>query len=58
MFRYGETENEAVWLMMFPLSIIGEAKTWLDELDKGTIATWDELRTIFISRFFPPALFD
>nr|GEW59095.1 reverse transcriptase domain-containing protein [Tanacetum cinerariifolium] len=25
---------------------------------KGTIATWDELRTAFISRFFPPALFD
>lgn len=45
MFRYGETENEAVWLMMFPLSLTGEAKTWLDELDEGTIATWDELRT-------------
>ncbi|GJS35464.1 reverse transcriptase domain-containing protein [Tanacetum coccineum] len=25
---------------------------------KGTIETWDELRTAFISRFFPPALFD
>ena len=49
MFRYGETENEVVRLMMFPLSLTGEAKTWLDELDKGTIATWDELRTAFIS---------
>ena len=58
MFRYGETENEAVRLMMFPLSLTGEAKTWLDELDEGTIATWDELRTTFISRFFPPTLFD
>ncbi|GJX53172.1 reverse transcriptase domain-containing protein [Tanacetum coccineum] len=35
-----------------------EAKTWLDELNEGTIETWDELRTAFISRFFPPALFD
>ncbi|GJT74830.1 reverse transcriptase domain-containing protein [Tanacetum coccineum] len=25
---------------------------------KGTIETWDELQTAFISRFFPPALFD
>ncbi|GJY27443.1 reverse transcriptase domain-containing protein [Tanacetum coccineum] len=25
---------------------------------KGTIETWDELRTAFISRFFSPALFD
>ncbi|GJS61736.1 reverse transcriptase domain-containing protein [Tanacetum coccineum] len=52
------TENEDVRLMMFPLSLTGEAKAWLDELNKGTIKTWDELRTAFISRFFPPALFD
>ncbi|GJS04268.1 reverse transcriptase domain-containing protein [Tanacetum coccineum] len=36
---------------------IKEAKTWLDELNEGTIETWDELRTTFISRFFLPALF-
>lgn len=44
--------------MMFPLSLTGEAKTWLDELDEGTIESWDELRTAFFSRLFPPALFD
>ncbi|GKC41351.1 reverse transcriptase domain-containing protein [Tanacetum coccineum] len=44
--------------MMFPLSLTGKAKTWLDELNEGTIKTWDELRTAFISRLFPPALFD
>ncbi|GKD87828.1 reverse transcriptase domain-containing protein [Tanacetum coccineum] len=58
MFKYRDTENEAIRLMMFPLSLIGEAKTWLDELNEGTIETWDELRTTFISRFFPLALFD
>ncbi|GJS18520.1 retrovirus-related pol polyprotein from transposon TNT 1-94 [Tanacetum coccineum] len=58
MFKYQDTENEAVRLMMFPLSLTGEEKTWLDELNEGTIKTWDELRTAFISRFFPPALFD
>ncbi|GJT54959.1 reverse transcriptase domain-containing protein [Tanacetum coccineum] len=58
MFKYRDTENEAVRLMMFPLSLTGEEKTWLDELNEGTIETWDELRTTFISRFFPPALFD
>ncbi|GJU16945.1 reverse transcriptase domain-containing protein [Tanacetum coccineum] len=58
MFKYRDTENEAVRLMMFPLSLTEEAKTWLDELNEGTIKTWDELRTTFISRFFPPALFD
>ncbi|GJW65922.1 reverse transcriptase domain-containing protein [Tanacetum coccineum] len=58
MFKYRDTKNEAVRLMMFPLSLTGEAKTWLDELNEGTIKTWDEPQTAFISRFSPPALFD
>ncbi|GKF37767.1 reverse transcriptase domain-containing protein [Tanacetum coccineum] len=58
MFKYIDTKNEAVHLMMFPLSLTGEAKTWLDELNEKTIKTWDEHFTAFISRFFPPALFD
>ncbi|GJV80785.1 hypothetical protein Tco_1516655 [Tanacetum coccineum] len=39
MFKYRDTENEAVRLIMFPLSLTGEAKTWLDELNEGTIET-------------------
>ncbi|GJV01280.1 reverse transcriptase domain-containing protein [Tanacetum coccineum] len=58
MFKYRDTKNEAVRLMMFTLSLTGEAKTWLGELNEGTMETWDELRNTFISRFFPPALFD
>ncbi|GKB26837.1 reverse transcriptase domain-containing protein [Tanacetum coccineum] len=58
MFKYRDTENEAIRLMMFPLSLTGESKTWLDELNEGTIETWDELRTTFISRLFPPTIFD
>ncbi|GJY12101.1 reverse transcriptase domain-containing protein [Tanacetum coccineum] len=58
MFKYRDTENEAVRLMMFPLLLTREAKICLDELNEGTIETWDELRTDFISRFFSPALFD
>nr|GEW97377.1 zinc finger, CCHC-type [Tanacetum cinerariifolium] len=34
-----DTENEAVHLMMFPLSLTGEAKTWLDELNEEEIFT-------------------
>ncbi|GKA98961.1 reverse transcriptase domain-containing protein, partial [Tanacetum coccineum] len=58
MFKYRDTKNEVVRLMMFPLSLTREAKTWLDELNEGTIKTWDELQIAFISRFFLPALFD
>ncbi|GKF90600.1 hypothetical protein Tco_0274301 [Tanacetum coccineum] len=38
-FAIKDTKNEAVSLMMFPLSLTGEAKTWLDELNEGTIET-------------------
>ncbi|GJS12719.1 reverse transcriptase domain-containing protein [Tanacetum coccineum] len=58
MLKYRDTENEVVRLMMFPLLLTGEAKTWLNKLNEGTIETLDELRTDFISRFFPSALFD
>ncbi|GKD25531.1 hypothetical protein Tco_1231745 [Tanacetum coccineum] len=43
MFKYRDTENKVVRLMMFPLSLTGEEKTWLDKLNEGTIETWDEL---------------
>ncbi|GJU76793.1 hypothetical protein Tco_1273863 [Tanacetum coccineum] len=43
MFKYRDTKNEVVRLMMFPLSLTGEAKTWLDKINEGTIETWDEL---------------
>ncbi|GJR59737.1 hypothetical protein Tco_1501899 [Tanacetum coccineum] len=49
MFKYRDTKNEAVCLMMFPISLTGEAKTWMDELNEGTIKTWDELRIAFIT---------
>ncbi|GJY90872.1 hypothetical protein Tco_0506068 [Tanacetum coccineum] len=39
MFKYRDTENEAVHLMMFLLSFTGEAKTWLEELNEETIKT-------------------
>ncbi|GJU95068.1 hypothetical protein Tco_1319824 [Tanacetum coccineum] len=36
MFKYRDTENEAVRLMMFPLSLTGEAKTCDDEDEEST----------------------
>ncbi|GJZ14320.1 reverse transcriptase domain-containing protein [Tanacetum coccineum] len=36
-FAIKDIENEVVHLMMFSLSLTREAKTWLDELNEGTI---------------------
>ncbi|GKC42445.1 hypothetical protein Tco_1060167 [Tanacetum coccineum] len=54
-FAIKDTENELVCLMMFPLSLTGEAKTWLDELNEGTIKTWEELLSLADS--FPQLFF-
>nr|GEW82413.1 reverse transcriptase domain-containing protein [Tanacetum cinerariifolium] len=37
MFKYGKTESEAVKLLIFPLSLCGEAKTWFNELNEESI---------------------
>ncbi|GKA18870.1 reverse transcriptase domain-containing protein [Tanacetum coccineum] len=50
-------KEEAVMLRTFPFSLSGEAKIWLNELEDGTITSWNELREAFISRYFSPAKF-
>ncbi|GKF66361.1 hypothetical protein Tco_0192878 [Tanacetum coccineum] len=44
LFQYGKNQKEAVKLRTFPFSLSGEAKTWMNELDEGTITSWNELR--------------
>nr|GEW53883.1 reverse transcriptase domain-containing protein [Tanacetum cinerariifolium] len=46
-----DTENEVFHLMMFPLSLTREAKTWLDELNEGTIKTIDIINGILKEDF-------
>ncbi|GJT41398.1 reverse transcriptase domain-containing protein [Tanacetum coccineum] len=58
MFKYGETQSEAVKLLMFPLSLCDDARYWFDELNEESITSWDQMRRAFISRFFPPSLFE
>ncbi|GJU15359.1 reverse transcriptase domain-containing protein [Tanacetum coccineum] len=58
MFKYGETQSEVVKLLIFPLSLCDKAKTWFNELNEESITSWDQMRRAFISRFFPPSLFN
>ncbi|GJY15616.1 reverse transcriptase domain-containing protein [Tanacetum coccineum] len=44
-------------LSTFPFSLSGEAKTWMNELDEGTITSWNEMREASISRYFCLAKF-
>ncbi|XP_015165478.1 uncharacterized protein [Solanum tuberosum] len=40
-------------LRLFPLSLIGEATNWLNEMPDDSIRTWIELKEAFLERFFP-----
>ncbi|GJR06243.1 hypothetical protein Tco_0529227 [Tanacetum coccineum] len=39
MFRYGETQSEAVKIMIFPYSLSDKAKTWFKELNEESITS-------------------
>ncbi|GKB65409.1 reverse transcriptase domain-containing protein [Tanacetum coccineum] len=58
MFRYGTTNADAIKLKLFPSSLAGDAKVWFNELSPGVIATWEQMRQAFVSKFFPPVMFD
>ncbi|GJW60529.1 reverse transcriptase domain-containing protein [Tanacetum coccineum] len=58
MFKYGETQSEAVKLLIFPFSLCDKAKSWFNELNEDSITSWDQMRKAFINRFFPPSLFN
>ncbi|GKD23423.1 reverse transcriptase domain-containing protein [Tanacetum coccineum] len=51
LFQYGENQEDTVMLRTFPFSLSGEAKIWLNEIDEGTITSWNELREAFISLY-------
>ncbi|GJX63129.1 reverse transcriptase domain-containing protein [Tanacetum coccineum] len=42
-------------LMLFPFSIEGAARIWLEKEPPRSIQTWDDLVSKFINQFFPPS---
>ncbi|GKE08103.1 putative reverse transcriptase domain-containing protein [Tanacetum coccineum] len=49
MFRYGNTNANAIKLKLFPSSLAGNAKVWFNELSPGVITTWEQIRQSFVS---------
>ncbi|GJR94016.1 reverse transcriptase domain-containing protein [Tanacetum coccineum] len=58
MFRYGNTNVDSTKLKFFPSSLAGDAKVWYNESTPEVIAMWEQMREAFVSRFFPPAMFN
>ncbi|GJZ11396.1 reverse transcriptase domain-containing protein [Tanacetum coccineum] len=54
-FRHPEVPNTSIKLLLFPFSLDGEARDWLDKEPPRSIITWDDLVSKFINQFFPPS---
>ncbi|GJV82118.1 reverse transcriptase domain-containing protein [Tanacetum coccineum] len=54
-FRHPEVPNTSIKLLLFPFSLDGEARDWLDKEPPRSILTWDDLVAKFINQFFPPS---
>nr|GEY01370.1 reverse transcriptase domain-containing protein [Tanacetum cinerariifolium] len=44
-----------VTLLLFPFSLEGKVRTWLDKEPPCSILTWEDLVSKFINQFFPPS---
>ncbi|GJZ85463.1 reverse transcriptase domain-containing protein [Tanacetum coccineum] len=51
-FRHPEVPNTSVKLLLFPFSLDGEARDWLDKEPPRSILTWDDLVSKFINQYF------
>nr|GEV73505.1 reverse transcriptase domain-containing protein [Tanacetum cinerariifolium] len=54
-FRHPEVSNTTIKLLLFPFSLEGEARIWLDKEPPRSILTWKYLVSKFINQFFLPS---
>ncbi|GKB08460.1 reverse transcriptase domain-containing protein [Tanacetum coccineum] len=54
-FRHPEVPNTSIKLLLFPFSLDGEARDWLDKEPPRLILTCYDLVAKFINQFFPPS---
>ncbi|GJU24709.1 reverse transcriptase domain-containing protein [Tanacetum coccineum] len=53
--KFPNVPNTSVKLMLFPFSLEGAARIWLEKEPPRSIETWDDLVSKFINKFFPPS---
>nr|GFC15631.1 reverse transcriptase domain-containing protein [Tanacetum cinerariifolium] len=53
--KYKDVPNSVIKLILFPFSLAGVARRWLEKEPPHSITTWDDLVSKFINEFFPPS---
>nr|GFC32269.1 reverse transcriptase domain-containing protein [Tanacetum cinerariifolium] len=54
-FRHPEVPDTTIKLLLFPFSLEGQERIWLDKEPPRSILTWEDLVLKFINQFFPPS---
>src|ERR1044071_3558235 len=55
MQKYKEVDGDIVKLKLFPFSLRGRAKEWLQSLPKNSIDSWSKCKDAFIGKYYSPA---
>ncbi|GJU81674.1 hypothetical protein Tco_1284039 [Tanacetum coccineum] len=55
LFHIPNITIDLVMLRAFPMSLTGAASRWLRNKPTGSITTWEDLKTKFLSKYCPPA---
>ncbi|GKA54409.1 putative reverse transcriptase domain-containing protein [Tanacetum coccineum] len=55
LFNIPGVSQDAVLLRVFPFTLSGAAKRWVDRLTPGAVNTWDLFKKAFIQRYCPPS---
>nr|GEU80877.1 DNA-directed DNA polymerase [Tanacetum cinerariifolium] len=53
--RVPNVPSSSIKLTLFPVSLEGAARIWLEKEPPRSILTWDDLVSKFINQFFPPS---
>ena len=48
-----DLDLDVIGLRVFPLLLTGEAAIWFTELPYNSIFTWNQLRDVFLARYYP-----
>ena len=52
--KLNQVPYDVVKMKLFPFSLKGAARTWLEKEPPNSIHTWDDLASKFVNNFYPP----
>src|SRR5215216_5040083 len=55
MQKHRDVDGDIIKLKLFPFSLRGKAKEWLNSLTRNSVDSWTKCKDAFIGKYYPPA---